>query len=71
MSLNIKQQHIKKMEKVGSLNGSDIHALTTYGGLIVLASMSKAEPEILAIAPHIVVAKDLVEKKHKQVKWSE
>lgn len=71
MSLNIQQKHIKEMKKVGTLNGVDVHCLTTYGGLIVLTTMNKAEPEILALAPHLVVAKDIVEKKNKNIKWTD
>ena len=71
MSLNVQQKHIKEMKKIGELDGIAIHSLTTYGGLILLATMNKTEPEILAMGPHLVVCKDIVEKKNKRVKWTD
>lgn len=58
------------MKKIGDLNGAAIHSLATYGGLIILAKMSDGEPEIIAMAPHLFIAKDIAEKKHKSITWN-
>ena len=70
-TLNIQTKHIKKMEKIGDIDGISVHMLLTYGGLVILAKMESGEPEILAMSPHILIAKDIVEKKFKRTKWND
>ena len=71
MSLTIITKHIKEMKKIGSVDGVDIHLLITFGGLNILTKMEKGEPEILSMGSHLLVVKDLAEKKFKRIQWND
>jgi hypothetical protein len=69
--MDIKPEHITRKEVIGEIKGQSVIHIRTMGGLEVLIKKNGTEVETLAVAPHIGIAKYIVQKKHPKVVFTQ
>ena len=69
--MDIKPEHITKKEVIGEIKGQSVIHIRTLGGLEVLVKKNGTEVETLAVAPHIGIAKYIVQRKHPDVVYTQ
>lgn len=72
MSVSLEKKHIKNKKIIGKSDGTDIHLLTTFGGLQIIMIMKNNKAEILGAGAHVGHARWEAEKKLKgNVEWTD
>jgi len=65
--MNIKEDEIKEIKKIGSLNGEEVKLITLKGGFHIgmgRKNKSSKQPDILAVGSHPALVNYQIEKKH-------
>lgn len=68
--MELNNKYIKTKRIIGNLDRAPIDLIITYGGFNILFVNKKDKSEIIGAGPHLAVAKNIAEKKYKNIKWN-